>query len=347
MKVLQQIIQIFALVLVANISLANSTPGVNNSIFDQFSFQEMLEIDLNLNMEEVFGNRKNQEKHKAVLSFNDKSGVAQTWNIKVALRGKFRRTRCDNLAPLKLHFSKDDLFDAGLAKFNDLKLVNECMEDSKDSKQLLLREYLAYKLYNQITEESFRVQFLKINYIDNQTGNVRTEYGFVIEDTAQLRARIDASKIEKQFNANQNKFKQDQIKLMSVFQYMIANPDWSLNRNHNVKIFLQDEKFIAVPYDFDFSGIVNAPYVKLNPELGIANQTDRVFLGFENHTEDLTKEMEIFYLKKPLLIQTIKDCETLKGRNRREMIRFINSFYFESETFRLPLQKNKVPTLGE
>ena len=58
MKVLQQIIQIFALVLVANISLANSTPGVNNSIFDQFSFQEMLEIDLNLNMEEVFGNRK-------------------------------------------------------------------------------------------------------------------------------------------------------------------------------------------------------------------------------------------------------------------------------------------------
>jgi hypothetical protein len=251
------------------------------------------------------------------------------------------------LAPLKLHFDKSDLFDAGLSKFNDMKLVNECMVDSKDSKQLLLREYLAYKLYNQITDESFRVQFLKINYIDNQTGDVRTEYGFVIEDTAQLRARINALKIEKQFNRTSNRFKEDQIKLMSVFQYMIANPDWSLDRNHNVKIFLKDEKLIAVPYDFDFSGIVDAPYVKLNPELGIAYQTDRVFLGFENHAEDLTKEMEIFYSKKSQLIQTIKDCETLKGRNRREMIRFINSFFNETDTFKLPLQKNKVPTLGE
>lgn len=346
MKLLQQFIQIFVLVLMANFALANSTSGVN-SIFDEFSYQEMLEVDLNLNMEEVFGNRQNQKKHKAVLSFNDKSGTAQTWNIKVALRGKFRRSRCDNLAPLKLHFGKDDLFNAGLAKFNDLKLVNECMEDSKDSKQLLLKEYLAYKLYNQITNESFRVQFLKINYIDNQTGNVRTEYGFVIEDTAQLRSRIDALKIEKQFNASDSKFKLDQVKLMSVFQYMIANPDWSINRNHNVKIFLQDEKLIAIPYDFDFSGIVNAHYVKLNPELGIANQTDRVFLGFENHAEDLTKEMEIFYSKKSQIIQTIKNCETLKGRNRREMIRFINSFYNESNTFRLPLEKNKVPTLGD
>ncbi len=347
MKVLQQIIQIFALVLMANISLANTTPGVYNSIFDEISFQEMLEVDLELNMEEVFGNRKNREKSKAVLTFNDKNGVTQTWNIKVALRGKFRRSKCNNLAPLKLHFAKDDLFNAGLSKFNDMKLVNECMEDSKDSKQLLLREYLAYKLYNQITDESFRVQFLKINYIDNQTGDVRTEYGFVIEDTAELRARIDAFKIEKRFNMNQNKYQEDQIKLMSVFQYMIANPDWSLGRNHNVKIFLKDEKLIAVPYDFDFSGLVNASYVKLNPELGIANQTDRVFLGFENHAEDLTKEMEIFYSKKSLLIQTIKDCEILRGRNRREMIRFINSFFNESDTFNLPLQKNKVPTLGE
>lgn len=347
MKVLQQFIQIFALALVANISFANSSTGVNNSIFDEVHYQEMLEVNMTLDMEAVFGNRKNQTKHKTILSFNDKNGVVQTWNIKVALRGKFRRTRCDNLAPLKLHFDKDDLFNAGLAKYNDLKLVNQCMDDSKNFKQLLLREYLAYKLYNQITEESFRVQFLKINYIDNQTGNVRTQYGFVIEDTAQIRARINALKIEKQYNVDQRKFKEDQIKLMSVFQYMIANPDWSIDRNHNVKILLQDDKLIAIPYDFDFSGIVEAPYVRLNPELGIATPRDRVFLGFENHTEDLAKEMEIFYLKKPLLIQTIKDCKTLRGRNRREMIRFINSFFDESDTFKLPLQKNKVPTLGD
>ncbi len=347
MKVLQQLIQIFALVLMANFSLANTSSEFNNSIFDQIHFQEMLEVDMKLDMEEVFGDRKNQDKHKAVFSFNDKDGVLQTWNIKVALRGKFRRTRCDNLAPLKLHFEKRDLFDAGLAKYNDLKLVNQCMEDSKDIKQLLLREYLAYRLYNQITDESFRVQFLKINYIDDQTGKVQTQYGFVIEDAAQLRARINALKIEKQFNIRQEKYNQDQVKLMSVFQYMIANPDWSLSRNHNVKVFLQNDKLIAIPYDFDFSGIVEAPYVLLNSELGIATTKDRVFLGFEDHISDLTKELDIFANKKSQLIGTIKDCELLNRRNRREMIKFINSFFDETDSFKLPLQKNKVPTLGE
>jgi hypothetical protein len=347
MRLLQQFIQIFALVLVANISFASSSNGIYNSIFDEVYFQEMLEVKINLDMEAVFGNRKNQDKHQAVLSFNDKNETTQTWNIKVALRGKFRRMRCDNLAPLKLYFDKDELFNAGLAKYNDLKLVNQCMDDSKDFKQLLLREYLAYKLYNQITDESFRVQFLKINYIDNQTGAVREQYGFVIEDTAQLRARISALKIEKQFNMRKEKYNQDQIKLMSVFQYMIANPDWSMDRNHNVKVFLQNDKLIAIPYDFDFSGIVEAPYVLINSELGITTQKDRVFLGFEDHTSDLAKEIEIFSSKKSLLIKTIKDCKALKGRNRREMIRFINSFFEESDTFKLPSQKNKVPTLGD
>ena len=348
MKALKQIISIFTLVLVTNFSFAtNPNSNIYNSIFDQINYQEMLEVDLELDMEEVFGNRRNQNKHKAVLSFNDENNVAQTWNIKVALRGKFRRTRCDNLAPLKLHFDKDDLFDAGLAKYNDLKLVNQCMDDSKDLKQLLVREYLAYKLYNQITEESFRVQFLKINYIDKQTGNSRVQYGFVIEDTAQLRARINVLKIEKQFNTKHERFDEDQVKLMSVFQYMIGNPDWSIDRNHNVKVFLQEDKLIAIPYDFDFSGIVDAPYVLLNVELGIATQKERVYLGFESHVEDLTKEVDIFSDKKSLLIRTIKDCDTLKGRNRREMIKFINSFFYDTDTFKLPLQKNKVPTLGD
>lgn len=347
MKVLNNYIHIFALILVANYSFANPNPVNLNSIFDVLNYQEILEVDLSLDMEDVFGNRRSKDKHKAVLSFRDKSGNDQTWNIKVGLRGRFRRTRCNNLAPLKLHFSKNDLLDAGLAKFNDLKLVNQCMDDSKNLKQLLVREYLAYRLYNQITDQSFRVQFLKINYFDNQTGKSRIQYGFVIEDTAQLRARVNGMKVENQYNVRQEKFDQHQIKLMSIFQYMIGNPDWSIGRDHNVKIILQGDKLIAIPYDFDFSGIVEAPYAMINAELGIASPKDRVFLGFENHVENMTYELDIFEDKRSSLIKTIKECKSLKGRNRREMIKFINSFYDETENFYLPLQKDKVPTLGE
>lgn len=347
MRKLQNVLTILLLVSSTIFSYANHEEEITNSIFDIINYQEMLEVDLELDMEEVFANRKNRKKHKAVLSFADEKGVNQVWNIKVALRGKFRRSKCDNLAPLKLHFAKDDLFNAGLAKFNDLKLVNQCMEDGKDFNQLLLREYLAYKLYNQITDESFRVQFLKINYIDRKTGATKKQYGFVIEDTAQLRSRINALKIEKQFNIRQEKYNQDQVKLMSIFQYMIANPDWSISRNHNLKVLLQDDKLIAIPYDFDFSGIVSAPYVKINPDLGIINHKQRVFLGFENHISDMTEELELYSQKRSQLIKTIKNCKPLKGRNRREMIKFINSFFDEADSFHLPMQKNKVPTLGE
>ena len=106
--------------------------------------------------------KRNTEKHPAVFSFTDQSGAVQTWNIKVNLRGKFRRTRCENLAPLKLNFKKSELKAAGLAKFDDMKLVTHCMSSKSDAKALLQKEYLAYRLYNELTENSYRVQLLKI-----------------------------------------------------------------------------------------------------------------------------------------------------------------------------------------
>ena len=51
--------------------------------------------------------------------------------------------------------------------------------------------------------------------------------------------------------------------------------------------------------------------------------------------------------EKSILIKTIKKSDILKGRNRRGLVKFINSFYSDTDTFKLPLQKNKVPTLGE
>ena len=85
---------------------ANKATDIQNSIFDELHYQEMVEVNLELNMSEALSDRKNQEKHAAIFSYQDRSGQLQTWNIKVEQRGRFRRMKCENLPPIKLNFKK-------------------------------------------------------------------------------------------------------------------------------------------------------------------------------------------------------------------------------------------------
>lgn len=308
----------------------------NPSIFDKLSYQETVEVTLEMDMEAVFGDRRSNTKNKAVFSYNDEDGIVQNWNIKVALRGRFRRTQCEGMAPLKLNFKKGDLVKAGLSKFDDMKLVTECVEDEKEAKQLLVKEYLAYKIFNQISEESFRVQFLKINYKDSKTGSIDEQWGILIEDTAELRARINVEKGEKLYNLERENFHVDSYKTAAFFQYMIGNPDWSSNRIHNVKLLSKNDKYIIVPYDFDFSGLVGAPYATINTEYQMKSNKDRIYLGFQEDLENYDEVTFFFSLKKEAILQTIRDCDLLTRKNRREMIKYIKSFYDDIEDISYP-----------
>lgn len=315
---------------------ANNNPAYQNSIFDELNYQEQIEVTLELDMQKAFSDRKNQDKHRAIFSYSNKNGDIQKWNIKVEQRGRFRRMKCENLPPIKLNFKKRDLAEAGLIEFDDMKLVTHCVNDPKMAKDLLVKEYLAYKIYNQITNLSYRVQFLKINYKDSKTGTIETQYGFLIEDGAQLRDRIEAEKDENAFNLLPDKYNSRQIKVVALFNYMIGNSDWSMQEMRNVKVFIKDGKRILVPYDFDFAGLVDAPYVKLRPEHQLASSKDRVFLGFREDANDLKSARRYFNHKKPIILKTINDCNLLSRRGKREMIDYINSFYEGQNNIKLP-----------
>lgn len=316
---------------------ANKTTAIQNSIFDELQYQEMVEVNLELNTSEAFSDRKNQEKHDAIFSYEDQLGNLQTWNIKVEQRGRFRRMKCENLPPLKLNFKKRDLAEAGLIEFDDMKLVTHCVNDANEAKQLLVKEYLAYKIYNQITNLSFRVQFVKINYKDVMSGKVDTQYGILIEDTAQLRDRINAEKADKAYNLSPDKYNTNQIKAVALFNYMIGNSDWSIQEMRNVKVMTKGGEHILVPFDFDFAGLVDAPYVRLRPEHRLESSKERIFLGFRNDASNLKSARRFFKYKRTAIVKTIKDCSIISSKNQREMIRYINSFYDEGHVMKLPI----------
>ena len=57
---------------------------------------------------------------------------------------------------------------------------------------------------------------------------------------------------------------------LDFFQYMIANTDFSTQFLHNIKaIQTKNGRFIPIAYDFDMSGVVNAPYATFDEKLGI------------------------------------------------------------------------------
>ena len=134
-------------ILLASISTTSTANNIP-SIFDVMSHTEVLDLTIETNWRDFDGNRRKPIDYPATLHFKDQYGQPSNWLLKVNLRGNFRRMKCAEIPPLKLNFKKKDLSAAGLAKFDDYKLVTHCVEDKATAKALVLKEFLAYKLYN-------------------------------------------------------------------------------------------------------------------------------------------------------------------------------------------------------
>ncbi len=310
-------------------------PEKKESIFDQLQYQEILEVKLKFDLQ-MLENRRSDESFPAVFSYVNASDQEEEWNIKLKVRGKYRRTKCSEMPPLKIDFKKKDLEAAGLAKFDEMKLVTHCVEDEGMAKQLLLKEFLAYKLYNQISDESFRVQFLKITYLDQQTGAKKKQYGFLIEDTSELRARLGLKKWENTIGLESDEMDAQNLKTVALFEAMIGNVDWNYQQGHNVKVMNKNGKAICVPYDFDFSGIVKAPYVTLDHKLGQKTLNDRIYLANPEDLENLEEVFVTFENKKEILIQTVKDIKYLSFDSKKETIRYLNDFLKKEVELKIP-----------
>ncbi len=307
------------------------------SIFDLMNHQEVLEVTLEGDFETLKTSRRSSEGQKVTLKFADATGKEQLWNIEVTLRGHFRRMRCTEMPPLKLNFKKKELKEAGLAKFDDMKLVTQCMEE--DSKTTVLKEYLAYKIYNEITDESFKVQLLKITYKDTKSGNSSKKWGFLIEDTAEMRNRLGAKKSEQERGLKKEAFHQNSLYKTAIFQYMIGNSDWDITACRNVKMITKEEQVLMIPYDFDFSGLVDAAYAMPNTNYEMSSIKDRIYMGFEEDLTNLDATLDFYKTKQSSIKELVKNFKTLRMGDRRNVINYLNSFYNKIDTIKYKTKK--------
>jgi hypothetical protein len=249
-----------------------------------FQSHEPLKITLTTDIEWLRDERNDSIEVEGTLLFIDLDGSEATSPVEVRTRGNFRRDKRNcNFPPLRLDVPTGQMEGTVFEGQDKLKLVTPCHDGRGSYQNYVFDEYLAYRTFNIITPYSFRVRPVEVTYIDIEDDyDSRTKVGFLIEDEDAMAERNRATIVDvTQFHPM--RMDGEHAVTVALFTYLIGNLDWSPVSFHNSKLLrTEDGRYLTVPYDFDFAGIVNARYSGPPPQLmeRVRRVTQRLFRGF-------------------------------------------------------------------
>lgn len=304
----------------------NDIPDKHFGLFEE---DELLEITLRFDLSTYF-RKKPRDYLKANITFHFSKTDSVNADIRLRTRGEFRNQYC-TFAPISLNFKKADFGYKDLNKISQIKLVPECSSGGENS-NYVLREYLIYKMFNLFTDTSFRVRLLTVNYIDTERKRKPiSQYGFFIEPLEMLTKRTSTVEV-KSLSLTQKNIIPRIVDRLAIFNYMIGNYDWGVPGQHNVKVIkplVLDPAglAIAIPYDFDWTGLVNPSYAFPGENVGIQNIRERMFVGICRTREVYQKALEIFSEKKEDFYKVIEEFPLLNKREKRDMIVYLDGFF--------------------
>ncbi|MEQ1728518.1 MAG: hypothetical protein ABL982_09055 [Vicinamibacterales bacterium] len=246
-----------------------------------FSSDEQIPITLIANFKAVNRDR-NPESTKvfpATLVAPSLNGGEDRLAVNIRTRGHSRRAaNTCTFAPLRIEFTgkiEGTVFEG----HKSLKLGTHC-RDVDSYEQYVYREFAAYKIFNRITPRSFRARLSTATYVDVSNNKpITTRAGLFLEDDDDVARRLDGEISELQ-NLSFGHVDGESMVLLSLFEYMIGNTDMSLAKLHNIILVRASNGSVyPVPYDFDYSGLVNARYAIPAKVLNLATVRERLYRG--------------------------------------------------------------------
>ncbi len=318
---------------VAMLMIAGPVFGQHDPLFQS---DEPIKVTIKGPFERLMEDRSFEEEQGA-FTYIDGDGDPHELSVKLQIRGKFRRNPavCE-FAPLRLEFKKSEVKNTLFDKQDKLKLVTHCDTRSKRHTQSLLREYLAYRVLNMLTDKSFRVRLLEITYEESdRKRRPITEYAFLIEHKNRLGKRIDAKPVDGVDRIKVRNLHGDYMNLTSIFQYFLANLDFSAIASaeegsccHNQTLFGEgQELYYSIPYDFDMSGFVRASYAKPNPRFGVKSITARVYRGRCVNNEHVAETVALFQANRENIDTLLGSFPLLSRLSQHQLQKLIRDFY--------------------
>ena len=128
-----------------------------------------------------------------------------------------------------------------------------------------------------------------------------------------------------------------------MFEYMIGNLDWSMRAGpagdtccHNFRLFAPTASalsgIVPVPYDFDVSGFVNAPYALPPESLNLNSVRDRRYRGYCLHNAQALAAAAEFRARRGQLLAVLAAIPQLEDGRRRKAAAYLEGFFSDIAT---------------
>ncbi len=278
--------------------------------------------------------RKNTNDSTYIVSTLFYKSQESTWDsmtVNLRARGNFRLENC-YYVPLKMKLDRDVTRGTEFEGNQKLKVVLPCLTN-RDTDDYILKEFMAYKLYEIISPYHFKTRLALIEFIEERGSREKrhTLKGILIEDIENVAARVNGKEIERLVHPLQ----QEPISSLhnSFFQFLIGNTDYSTKQQHNEKLLFINNNFICIPYDFDMSGLVNADYAFVaniqNMPRKITVVTDRLYKGYQREATLLEEVRRDYIRHKAEMMQAVAALKDLFNDPRQySMAReYVEGFY--------------------
>ncbi len=265
----------------------------------------------------------------------------ETHAIHLSARGITRRKKqtC-SFPPLRVELAQPASANSLFAGQRRLKLVTHCRA-SVGFQQHLLLEYAAYRLYNVLTPASFRVRLATVDYTDGSGKPPTSRLGFFIEDLGDAARRNGLAEARVGARIEVNQLEPRQAARVALFEYMIGNLDWSTRAGppgdsccHNSKLIGPGAagKLIPLPYDFDFSGLVDAPYATPPEMVPVKSVRQRRYRGYCVHNAEAMAAAGEMRAKRGALIATLGQIPQMEPKTRQKAAAYLDGFFADIAT---------------
>ena len=272
------------------------------------------------------------EYHPGEVSYLDADAGRVALEVEIRTRGKTRRRKkiCD-MPPLRLRFDTPTVAGTLFESQRALKLVTHC-QDKNSFDQHVLLEYLAYRIQNLLTEYGQRVRLLKVTYVDNARP-FATRNGILLENWRRVAKRTGTQDADVDGAVRMESLSVPDVNRIAVFNYLIGNEDWTVlwpepkeNCCHNTKpLFTKAGTVIPMLYDFDYSGLVDAPYAMAKPPNNDVRR--RRYRGLCHTQGSVEETLQEFRDKREVIYELVRNIDGLRASKVKSTLKYFDRFY--------------------
>jgi hypothetical protein len=269
------------------------------------------------------------------------TGTNESYPIKLSARGITRRNKevC-TFPPLRVQFARKPAENSLFSRQGRLKLVTHCRSQENFQQHLLL-EYSAYRIFNLVSPVSFRARLATVEYAEPNGKVTATRWGFFLEDIDDVARRNGLTRPMVGERVPSAQLEPRQAARVALFEYMIGNLDWSLRAGpagepccHNSRLLAPKgaAMLTSVPYDFDYSGLVDAPYAVPPDGFPIKNVKSRYYQGYCRLNGEAIAAAAEFRAKRPQIEAVFGQVPGLSERTRAKALAYLADFYSDIAT---------------